>query len=335
MRALVLRADAGEAKLQVEDVGEPSPADGDVLVQSLALGVCGTDRKLAQRLPRTAAGRESLILGHESLGRVLEAPAGSGLRAGDLVAGIVRRPDPQPCAYCAAGEFDMCDNGGYVERGISGRDGYGAERYRVESDYAVRVDPALGLAGVLLEPASIVAKAWERVERLAPRQPGRVLIVGAGPIGLLAALLAVQRGHEIHVLDRVASGVKVRRAEELGAVYHAGPGTVPGGFDVVLECSGALEAEAVGWASPSGVVCLLLPRLPAGGVPLGNRAVIGTVNSNRRHFEQAAAALLAADRPWLDGLLGPLVPLEDWRLAFDVGPDAIKAVIDLGVDDTL
>lgn len=335
MRALVLREDAGAGRVQVEDVEEPSPADGDVLVQSLALGVCGTDRKLAQHPPRSPAGHHWLILGHESLGRVLEAPAASGLRAGDLVAGIVRRPDPKPCVYCAAGEFDMCDNGGYVERGISGRDGFGAERYRTEADYALRVDPALGLAGVLLEPASIVAKAWERVERLAPRRPGRVLVVGAGPIGLLAALLGAQRGHEVHILDRVTSGIKVRRAEELGAAYHAGPDTVPGGFDVVLECSGALGADAVGWASPSGVVCLLLPRLPAGELPLGNRAVIGTVNSNRRHFEQGAAALLAADRRWLDGLLGPLVPLEDWRLAFDMGPDAIKAVIDLGVDDTL
>lgn len=64
-------------------------------------------------------GEERLVLGHESLGEVVEAPDGSGFEPGDLVVGVVRRPDAVPCPACAADEWDMCRNGGFVERGIN------------------------------------------------------------------------------------------------------------------------------------------------------------------------------------------------------------------------
>src|SRR5918911_5447100 len=169
MRAVtVIPGAAGSARL--DDVPEPGPELGSVLVESLAVGVCGTDNEITGGLYGWAPpGRERLILGHESLGRVLEAPAGSGLAPGDLVVGIVRRPDPVPCASCAAGEWDMCRNGRYTERGIKERDGYGSERFRIRPEFAVKVDPALGRLGVLLEPASVVAKAWEHIERIGSR----------------------------------------------------------------------------------------------------------------------------------------------------------------------
>jgi len=123
------------------------------------------------------------------------APAGSNLKRGDLVVGIVRRPDPVPCAACAAGEWDMCRNGQYTERGIKQRNGYGSEQYRVEPEFLVKLDPALKTLGVLLEPASIVAKAWEQVGRIGSRaafwQPRVALITGAGPVGLLVLVAVV------------------------------------------------------------------------------------------------------------------------------------------------
>lgn len=61
--------------------------------------------------------------GHESLGAVLQAPEGSGFAPGDLVVGIVRRPDPVPCLPCSREEWDFCRNGRYTERGIKERDG--------------------------------------------------------------------------------------------------------------------------------------------------------------------------------------------------------------------
>jgi hypothetical protein len=149
-----------------------------------------------------------LVLGHESLGRVMQAPAGSDFSTGDLVVGVVRRPDPVPCGACAHDEWDICRNGRYTERGIKGLDGYGSQRWTVPKKYAVRVDSHLGHAGVLLEPTSVVAKAWEQVDRIGARawfEPERLLVTGAGPIGLLAAMIGVQRGMDVHVLDRVAT----------------------------------------------------------------------------------------------------------------------------------
>ncbi len=156
--------------------------------------MCGTDKEIAAGDYGWAPpGHERLVIGHESLGRVREAPSGSGFSAGDLVVGVVRRPDPEPCGACAHGEFDMGRNGRYTERGIKEIDGYASQAWRVEADYAVKLDPRLAEVGVLMEPTTVVAKAWDQIEKVGGRawfEPRRVLVTGAGPIGLLAAMLA-------------------------------------------------------------------------------------------------------------------------------------------------
>ena len=243
MRALTVRpGTAGSA--QLEEAPESDSGDGPVLVRTLAIGICGTDVEIVSgRYGWAPPGRDRLILGHESLGRVEQAPAGGPLAPGDLVVGIVRRPDPVPCLACAAGEWDMCRNGLYTERGIKERDGYCAERFRSEPDYLITIDPALGTLGVLLEPTSVVAKAWEHIERIGSRalwRPQTVLVTGAGPIGLLAALLGVQRGLEVHVLDQVTDGPKPALVRDLGAVYHVGTAAdLKLVADIVVECTGA------------------------------------------------------------------------------------------------
>jgi threonine dehydrogenase-like Zn-dependent dehydrogenase len=169
MRALTV-VPLQEGSAAVVDVDEPEAGPGELLVDGIALGVCGTDREIvAGEYGWAPAGRDRLILGHESLGRVRTAPPESGFAAGDLVVGVVRRPDPDPCPACARGEFDMCRNGRYTERGIKELDGYGSERWTVETDYAVKLDPELERVGVLMEPASVLAKAWEHVERIGSR----------------------------------------------------------------------------------------------------------------------------------------------------------------------
>src|ERR1019366_4599781 len=138
--------------------------------------------------------------------RVLEAPSGAAVSEGDLVVGIVRRPDPVPCANCAVGEWDFCRNGQYTERGIKQHDGYLSERYRITEEFLVKVDPSLGDLGVLLEPTSVAAKAWEQVPPSGSRAhwaQKKAVVRGAGPVGLLAALLGVQRGLEVHVIDQM------------------------------------------------------------------------------------------------------------------------------------
>jgi len=191
------------------------------------------------------------------------------------VVGIVRRPDPVPCPNCAVGEWDMCRNGQYTERGIKEIDGFMSERWRVEPEYAVKVDPALGLLGVSLEPTTVVAKAWEQVRLVGQRafwEPRTVLVTGAGPIGLLAALIGQKYGLEVHVLDRVESGSKPELVRALGATYHAG--TVSGiGFqpDVIIECTGVgqLIADSI-QAVARAASCASRASAPA-GTPSGSR----------------------------------------------------------------
>jgi threonine dehydrogenase-like Zn-dependent dehydrogenase len=346
MKALTV-APGTAASARLEEVPDPPLTDGPVLVETRSIGICGTDLDILQGAYGWAPpGRDRLILGHESLGRVLEAPAGGDLKAGDFVVGIVRRPDPVPCYSCAAGEWDMCRNGRYTERGIKERDGYGSARYRIEPAFAVKVDPKLHRVGVLLEPASILAKAWEQIERIGNRttwKPRRVLVTGAGPIGLLAALFGVQRGLEVHVLDRVSDGPKPGLVRDLGASYHTGSlADAARGADIVIECTGVgqLVLQAMEVRSPGAIVCLT--GISSGGRPLSvdtaglsramvleNEVVFGSVNANRRHYEAAAAGLARADAGWLERLITRRVPLERWHEATQRQPNDVKAVIDL------
>jgi glucose 1-dehydrogenase len=348
MRALtVVPLEAGSAA--VTEMPDPEPGPGELLVEGLALGVCGTDREIMDgEYGWAPPGEERLILGHESLGRVLEAPAGSGFGEGDLVVGVVRRPDPEPCPACARGEFDFCRNGRYTERGIKEIHGYGSERWTVEAGYAVKLDPALERVGMLMEPASVVAKAWDQIERIGSRAyfaPERVLVTGAGPIGLLAALLGAQRGLEVHVLDHNTDGPKPELARALGAHYHStGVESVARDAppDVVIEATGVPEIvlDAMEHNAAAGVVCLtgVSPRgrdvtVDAGGLNrdlvLENDVVFGSVNANRRHFELAAEALARADRSWLEAMISRRVPLEDFASAVEKQRGDVKVVLEL------
>ena len=342
MRAVTVEPGAaGSARL--EEWPEPSAGSGELLVRALAIGVCGTDTEiLAGAIGRAPPARPRMVLGHESLGQVVDAPPGSGFAPGDWVVGIVRRPDPIPCLNCGVGEWDMCRNGLYTERGIVSLDGYAAERFTLEAAFAVPVDRRLGLCAVLTEPASVLAKAWEHVEKVAARshwQAHRVLVTGAGPIGLLAAMMGVQRGLEVHVLDRVTTGPKPELVRALGATYHV---DTPAGLtaDVIIECTGvgAVMRYAVESVAPDGIVCLT----GLGGIGradpvdlaavnrklvLNNNVVLGSVNGNRRHYALAAQALARADQAWLGRLITREVPLERWDTALARQPDDVKPVI--------
>ena len=344
MRAMtVIPGKEGSAELT--ELPEPQAKDGELLVEPLYLGVCGTDREILDGdHGEPPPGEDRLVLGHELLGRVKSA--GGGLEEGQLVAGIVRRPDPVPCSCCARGEWDMCRNGQYTERGIKGLNGYGAELVTIEEDFAIPVPDDLGTLGVLTEPSSILAKAWEQIERIATRACSdhrRVLVTGAGPIGLLAALMGQQRGLEVHVLDRATEGNKPEVVAALGAHYSTGEITEVAqelNPDIVVECTGVAElvAGAMQHTAPGAIVCLtgvaasrnLSVDVGAlnNELVLENDVVFGSVNANRRHFEQAVAALRDADQDWLRRLITRTVPFENWTDALEKGDDDIKVVVE-------
>lgn len=348
MRALtVLPGRANSA--QLEEVPEPSLADGTMLVRALALGVCGTDREIISgRYGWAPPGAERLVLGHESFGEVLEAPADAGFKPGDRVVGIVRRPDPVPCVACAAGEWDMCRNGRYTERGIKERAGYCSERFRLEPAFAVKVDPALGDLGVLMEPTSIIAKAWDHIERIGHRSHSwrahTLLVTGAGPVGLLAAMMGAQRGLDVHVLDLPTEGLKPELVGALGGTYHAGK--IPDDLrpDIAIECTGAWRVVRMllGCTGAGGIVCLAGVTAPGANTEidigalnrtlvLNNDAIFGSVNANHSHYQLAADSLTRADKKWLARLITRRVPLARWQEALESRPDDIKVVIDFTI----
>ncbi len=344
MRAVTVQPKV-EGSVRCEEVPEPDPATGSVLVEAVAVGVCGTDVEIAEgKYGWAPEGRDRLILGHESLGRVLD-PGSSSLSKGDLVVGIVRRPDPVPCPSCAVGEWDMCRNGRYTERGIKSIDGFMSDRWRIEPDFVTQLDPSLGLLGVLLEPTTVVTKAWEQVSAVGNRafwEPRTCLVTGAGPIGLLAALVGVQHGLEVHVLDQVDSGPKPQLVADLGATYHQGSARDVGFEpDVVIECTGVGQviADVIRAVGAGGVVALT--GVGSGGRTTGlrladvatemvlqNTVIVGSVNANRRHFYKAAHELARADRDWLGRLVTRRVPPERIGDALAKRPDDIKVVVD-------
>ena len=346
MRALTVRPGVKDS-LSLEEVADPYPGQGTVLVQTLAVGLCGTDIEIVSGQYGTAPpGAQLLVLGHENLGRVLEAPDGSGVSPGDLVVGIVRRPDPVPCPACAHAEWDMCRNGQYTEHGIKDLDGFARERWRAEPDAMVRLDPALAKVGVLLEPTTIVAKAWEQIDRIGARaffEPHVAVVTGAGPVGLLAALLGVQRGLEVHVFDQVTDGPKPQLVADLGAIYHHD--TLPeSGIrpDVLVECTGvsSVVLDALACVAADAIICLTgvsstghSSSVDIGGLNreavLGNHVIFGSVNANRRHYDAAASALAAADRSWLERLITRRVPLQDYAKAFTHQVGDVKVVLDV------
>ncbi len=346
MRALTVRPGVADS-LALVDMPEPTAEEGAVLVDGVAVGLCGTDVEIvAAQYGQAPPGSELLVLGHENLGRVAEAPADSGYAAGDLVVGFVRRPDPVPCPPCGVGEWDMCRNGQYTEHGIKGLHGFARERWRAAPDALVKLDPSLAEVGVLLEPTTIVAKAWEQVERIGRRafwQPRVAVVTGAGPVGLLAALLGVQRGLEVHVYDRVTDGPKPQLVTDLGATYHHE--SLPDSkvlADVIIECTGVpgVVVDVLTHSATDSITCLtgvstvgaVLP-LDIGGLNrnavLANDVVFGTVNANRRHYEAGIAALAAADKGWLARLITRRVPLAEYASGFARGPHDVKVVLEI------
>lgn len=330
----------------VQDVPEPPQSEGKILVRAVALGICGTDFELMSgEYGWAPPGQDHLILGHESLGQVVEAPADGRFKKGDLVVGIVRHPDPVPCMACAVDEWDMCRNGKYTERGIKEVDGFGSELWRSHPEYLVKLNPELGTTGVLMEPATILAKAWDHITRIGERakwEPKTLLVTGAGPVGLLAALMGAQRNLEVHVLDRVQDGPKPRLVKDLGGVYHTGQvrdvGFCP---DVMIECTGVASviAESIDRLGNDGILCLAgisshgqeisldLGKINRTMV-LENSVIFGSVNANRKHYQMAAESLAKAHPDWLNGMITRKVPLHNWQDALKREPDDIKVILD-------
>ncbi len=314
----------------------------EVLVEVVSVGVDGTDREIIHaEYGEAPAGDDFLVIGHESLGRVLQVGDDvRELRPGDLVAATVRRPGDSP--YDRIGLSDMTTDEEYFERGISRLHGFLCESYVEAEQYLVKVPRACAEVGVLMEPASIVVKgieqAFEIQRRMKIWSPARAAVTGAGTIGLLAALLLRLRGLDVTVFGLTEPPyLNSELLDGIGARYYS-TRQVPvdeasdrhGPFDLIFEATGysPMVFECMEVLARNGVLILSsvtggerTAEVPADRLNLefvlGNKLLFGTVNANRGHFEQAARELAmgVSEYPgFLPGMLThPVQGLENFR----------------------
>ena len=339
MKAVAVFPEQREVRvIDCEDPGGPEA--GQVRLRMRDVGICGTDREIAQfKYGTPPAGADHLILGHEGLAEV-EAVGGdvSGLSVGDLVVPMVRRPcQHSHCRSCRVGRQDFCYTGDFVESGIKGAHGYMREACIDEPAYLVSVPKELERYGVLVEPLSIAEKALEQVWQVQQRLPWscdprvdrekawchRAVVLGAGPIGLLGAMAMVTMGFETYVYSReAADSERAALARSFDAQYISSS-DVPveelagqlGEIDVVYEATGAsgLAFAALERLGVNGV--FILTGVPGEKAPesveaarimrrlvLQNQVIFGTVNAGRGAHEGAVRDLGQFARRWPDAM---------------------------------
>lgn len=343
---------------QVE-LPKPTADAGLAVMRVLEVGIDGTDTEINEGLYGEAPpGSDVLVIGHEALS-VVEA-VGDGVarfRPGDLVVATVRRPDN--CPNCQDGESDMCLYGNYTERGIRGAHGYMGEYYSEVPEFLIKIPPSMRPFAVLLEPLSVVekavAQAWKLQERL-HWEPKRAVVLGAGPIGLLAVILLRLRGLEVHTYAATPSGdYRTQVIESLGAEYESVQDRPLdslkahlGQIDFILEATGASLVAFQAMAALGTNGALALTGVSAGqrrlevpadalnlSLVLGNRVVFGSVNANRRYFEMGVGHFQEADRRWpgiFQRLITRRVPFNEFRSALDRKPEDIKTVLVVAPD---
>ncbi|MDD5305649.1 MAG: alcohol dehydrogenase catalytic domain-containing protein [Elusimicrobia bacterium] len=335
---------------RVLELPRPEPRPGEALVEVLEVGICGTDAEINEGLYGTAPqGEEFLILGHEILGR---------LESGELVVPMVRR-GCLVCSHCRRGEQDMCGSGSFSERGIKGIHG-GICAYIAEAPSMLIGVPAAARAhAVLLEPMSVVAKGIRHALLIQKRfqwEPRRALVVGGGPIGLLATLALRALGWEVVTAARKrGTSAKSAVVAAAGASYHSvGDASLlslaEGGaaFDFIFEASGSAEAafDSMHLLALNGVLCLTsitggsaLKTVPSDrlnrDLVLGNKVVFGVVNANRQDFVEGLAYFELIEKKW-PGALGKLlthrVGFDNAGALFDLQKTGIKTVFQVSRD---
>jgi len=351
MEAVVVRR--GEQTPTVVERERPEPDAGEVLVETLRVGVDGTDHEvLSGEHGDFPEGSDHLVLGHEAVGIVRDAN-GTDLAEGTVVVPTVRRAPPGEEAndYFARGEPDYAPDGQYHERGIVGAHGFMAEYFTSPAEYLVEVPPGLAELGFLVEPISISEKAFELAYAARSSfdwEPESGFVLGNGSLGLLTLAMLEEEGYDrtycLGRRDRPDPTIDI--IEELGATYVDSRRTplaevpeVHEGMDFVYEATGYAKHAfgTIEALAPNGVGALL-------GVPgdwtfevdggrlhkefvLHNKALVGSVNSHVKHFEAAVERLDRLPEWFLDDLVTGVYGLDELDRAFDDDDTTIKTAV--------
>ena len=343
--------------LRLEELDVPKPKKNEVLLEVQKVGICGTDRDIISGFYGEAPeGENSLVLAHESLSRV--AGFGSGVRGfkkGDLVVATVRRNCSENCIFCKNGQSDMCITGHYLEHGIKGLHGFAREFATTDSGFVVKLPELLKDEGVLLEPLTIVEKGVTQTlsvqrARMKKWSPNKALVLGAGPVGLLATAVLRLGGVKVDTVARVPEdSLKAKLVKQTGANYINTSITplesLEGSYDVVLELTGstgvALEAQKL--TSVNGIVCYLgvykeeQETENAGKIytdlVLGNRIQFGSVNANKSYFIQGVKDLQKIKRKWngfLSKIITKRVSIDNYAEAYEEkSHEEIKTILEI------
>lgn len=338
-------------------------------IRVLDVGVCGTDAEICSfAYGDPPAGAGYLVVGHEALGQVVRVGADvSRVKAGNFVVPTVRRPCPhEHCPACRMGRQDFCVTGDYTERGIKEAHGFLAERVVEEERYLTVVPAALRDVGVLTEPLTIAEKALRQYADVQRRLPWlaeaddeeilagrRAVVLGAGPVGILGAMLLAARGCETVVYSRARTpNAKAELVESVGAAYVSSEeeeldalvGRI-GPVDLVYEAAGAsrFAFDVLERLGTNGV--FVFTGIPGGderaevaadaimkNLVLGNQVALGTVNASRDAFEAAVRDLALFDRRWpgaLRALITGRYPMEEF-CGQAGAKEGIKRVIAVG-----
>ncbi|MFW6321353.1 MAG: glucose 1-dehydrogenase [Halohasta sp.] len=348
MRAIGVRDGAEQA--EVIEIPKPEPAAGEALVRTLRVGVDGTDHEvIAGSHGGSPAGEDYLVLGHEAVG-VVEDPNGTDFEVGDVVVPTVRRPPNGSNRYFENDMPDMAPDGQYHERGIVGAHGFMAEYFTSPAWALVEVPAELAEYGFLVEPISITEKAVEHAAASRSAfewEPESALVLGNGSLGLLTLSMFEDRYDRTYCLGRrERPDPTIDIIEMLGSTYVNSNETpvpdIPEAYeapDLIYEATGyARHAfEAIEALAPNGVAALL-------GVPgdwsfevdggrlhrelvLHNKALVGSVNSNRRQFEAAVDSLSAMSEAFLDALVTGIYDVEEFEAAFVDDDTTIKTAV--------
>jgi len=330
MKAIAVFPDKKD--VQLIDHPEPkleSPAQAKL--KMIDVGICGTDKEIvAFQYGTPPAGSDYLIIGHESLGEVIEVgSAVTTLKVGDIVIPTVRRPCPHPdCPACAAARQDFCYTGDFTERGIKQQHGFMAEYVVDDACYMNPLPPQLRKVGVLAEPLTIAEKGITQLLEVQQRLPWggthQAVVLGAGPVGLLGAMALRVVGFDVWVYSKTAPGDHRQEVTEaIGAKFiNADQTTIEditkelgGTLDVVYEAIGAskLAFDFLQALGPNGV--FVFTGVPGRKAPvevdtdllmrnlvLKNQVVLGTVNAPKASFEAAIADLAIFNERWPDAL---------------------------------
>lgn len=336
-------------------------------VRTLDVGICGTDREICTFVyGAPPASSEYLVLGHESLGEVIEVGARvRHLKVGDLAVPSVRRPcTDENCRPCRADLQDFCSTWKFVERGINQRHGYMTEFYVDEEKNFTLVPKSLRDFAVLAEPLTIAEKGLAQVWRIQSRLPWacatsgkppgtglRAVVLGAGPIGILGAMTMVLNGFDTWVYSRsLKPNDKAALVESFGAKYISALEKTPqelaamvGNIDLVYEALGVSQVafgvmEVLGL---NGVFVFTGIPAPEGHIQipgnvlmrnlvLKNQVIVGTVNADKAAFENAIRDLGEFKKRWpkaLAKVISARHPVEDFRDLLVGKPTGIKHVI--------